>query len=178
MTASHILAAVLILPSLFAQTSGGGIDGVWQGALLFGQGKMRVILYVAPPRDGAYAGALIYLESGSASNLDRITFSKGKVGLELRNLKFEGSLSPSGSEIKGKFTQGEASGDLNFVRGSESSSKVADDYDKHEHMIPMRDGVHLHTIVFSPKVHTEALPFLIERSPYGWDSAAVSINTG
>jgi putative CocE/NonD family hydrolase len=42
----------------------------------------------------------------------------------------------------------------------------------------MRDGVHLHTIIFSPKSRTEALPFLIERSPYGWDSAAVRINVG
>ena len=87
---------------------------------------MRVILYVAPPRDGAYAGALINLESGTASNVDRITFSNGKVGLELRSLKFEGMLSPSGIEIKGKFTQGETTGDLMLTRGSENSSKVAD----------------------------------------------------
>src|SRR5580765_6769071 len=94
------LATVLILQSVLAQTSARGIDGVWQGALLFGEGKVRVIFYVAPPRDGAYTGAMVNLESGTASNLDRITFANGKVGLELKNLKCEGTLSPSGNEIK------------------------------------------------------------------------------
>jgi predicted acyl esterase len=119
---------------------------------------------------------MVNLESGTASNLDRITFANGKVGLELKNLKCEGTLSPSGNEIKAKFRQGETSGDLTLTRGNESQSKVADEYEKHEYMIAMRDGVHLHTIVFSPKTRREALPFLIERSPYGWDSAAVGIN--
>jgi putative CocE/NonD family hydrolase len=45
-------------------------------------------------------------------------------------------------------------------------------------MIPMRDGIHLHTVVFSPKVRSQALPFLIERSPYGFDFAARTIDTG
>ena len=174
----YALGTVLILQSLLAQTSARGIDGVWQGALLFGEGKVRVVLYVAPPHDGTYTGAMVDLESGTAANIDQITFVNGKFGLELRGLKFEGTLSPSGDEIKAKFTQGEASGVLTVTRGSESSSKVADDYEKHEYMIPMRDGIHLHTIVYSPKARNEALPFLIERSPYGWDSAAISINAG
>ena len=126
-----------------------------------------MVVYVAPPRDGTYTGAMVDLESGTAANIDQITFVNGKVGLELRGLKFEGTLSPSGDEIKAKFTQGEASGVLTVTRGSESSSKVADEYEKREYLIPMRDGIHLHTIVFSPKVRGEALPFLIERSPYG-----------
>src|ERR1700737_509708 len=41
-------------------------------------------------------------------------------------------------------------------------------YDRKEMMIPMRDGVHLHTIVFTPKIQAgPALPFLLERTPYG-----------
>ena len=123
---------------------------------------------------------MVNLESGTGSNIDRIAFANGKLGLELKSsgFKFEGTLAPSGREIQGKFTQGETSGNLTLTRNSSSHVTIADEYEKHEYMIPMRDGVHLHTIVFSPKSRTEALPFLIERSPYGWDSAAIEINTG
>ena len=34
-------------------------------------------------------------------------------------------------------------------------------------MIPMRDGVRLHTQVFSPTQSTEKLPFVLNRTPYG-----------
>jgi len=39
-----------------------------------------------------------------------------------------------------------------------------------EAMIPMRDGVKLHTLIFAPAQATTKLPFLIERSPYGFDN--------
>jgi len=139
-----------------------------------------VVLFLSRSGDNTYSGATINPESGTASKIDQITVSKGKVALELKStgFKFEGTLSPSGNEIKGKFAQGETSGELTLTRGSESRSRIADEYEKHDYMIPMRDGVHLHTAVFSPKSRTDALPFLIERSPYGWDSAAVDINAG
>jgi putative CocE/NonD family hydrolase len=34
-------------------------------------------------------------------------------------------------------------------------------------MVPMRDGVRLQTVIFTPKQVTEPLPFLISRTPYG-----------
>ena len=34
-------------------------------------------------------------------------------------------------------------------------------------MIPMRDGVKLHTEIYTPKDAKEALPIFIERTPYG-----------
>lgn len=34
-------------------------------------------------------------------------------------------------------------------------------------MVPMRDGVKLHTVVFAPKAAAGPLPFLIKRTPYG-----------
>jgi len=174
------LATILIVPSLFAQTSAHSIDGVWQGALLFGQGKVRVVFHMSSSRNGSYSGAMVNLESGAGSNIDAITVANGKLNLELKGLgfKFDGTLSPTGNVIKGKFRQGETSGDLTLTRNTGGHSAVADEYEKHEYMIPMRDDIHLHTTVFSPKTRTEALPFLIERSPYGWDAAAVDINTG
>ena len=43
-------------------------------------------------------------------------------------------------------------------------------FDKIEQMIPMRDGVKLHTIIYSPKSHREPLPILFNRTPYGIDN--------
>ena len=42
-----------------------------------------------------------------------------------------------------------------------------DKYNRQEVMIPMRDGVKLHAVIFTPKDQNEKLPFLIERTPYG-----------
>ena len=43
-------------------------------------------------------------------------------------------------------------------------------FDKIEQMIPMRDGVKLHTIIYTPKLHRESLPILFNRTPYGIDN--------
>src|SRR5712691_8316903 len=43
-------------------------------------------------------------------------------------------------------------------------------FEKIEQMIPMRDGVKLHTIVYAPKSHREPLPILFNRTPYGIDN--------
>jgi len=40
-------------------------------------------------------------------------------------------------------------------------------FDRREEMIRMRDGVRLHTLIFTPKIQSAALPFLMERTPYG-----------
>jgi putative CocE/NonD family hydrolase len=43
-------------------------------------------------------------------------------------------------------------------------------FDKIEQMVPMRDGVKLHTIVYAPKSHHDPLPILFNRTPYGIDN--------
>ncbi|MFL5748207.1 MAG: CocE/NonD family hydrolase, partial [Niastella sp.] len=50
-----------------------------------------------------------------------------------------------------------------------AQAKVSPDdkYDKQEAMILMRDGIKLHTVIFTPKEQKEPLPFLMERTPYG-----------
>ncbi|HEY7474900.1 MAG TPA: CocE/NonD family hydrolase [Vicinamibacterales bacterium] len=40
-------------------------------------------------------------------------------------------------------------------------------YTKAEHMVPMRDGVKLFTIVYAPKDQTRRYPFMLHRTPYG-----------
>ncbi|HKV28159.1 MAG TPA: CocE/NonD family hydrolase [Candidatus Acidoferrales bacterium] len=56
------------------------------------------------------------------------------------------------------------------VRGEQAAADLIDlsqSYSKMDAMIPMRDGVKLHTEIYAPKNATEALPFLITRTPYG-----------
>jgi hypothetical protein len=50
-------------------------------------------------------------------------------------------------------------------------------YTREEIMIPVRDGVKLHTVILRPSDTTEALPFLLTRTPYGvdgWTSASLN----
>jgi uncharacterized protein len=46
-----------------------------------------------------------------------------------------------------------------------------------EVMIPARDGVGLHTRIFTPKNQTEPLPFIMMRTPYGIDRAEGNFNS-
>ena len=45
--------------------------------------------------------------------------------------------------------------------------EVPQPFDRREVMIPMRDGVRLHTLIFAPTKMAEKLPILINRTPYG-----------
>jgi hypothetical protein len=49
---------------------------------------------------------------------------------------------------------------------------AAADFEKSEVMIPMRDGVRLHTVIFTPSGRTRPLPILFERTPYSATSDA------
>jgi len=56
---------------------------------------------------------------------------------------------------------------ISIVQHTPAQSQTEDKYNRREVMITMRDGVKLHTVIFTPKNQTEAFPFLIERTPYG-----------
>lgn len=55
-------------------------------------------------------------------------------------------------------------------------SNLADLFDKTEVMIPVRDGVKLHTEFYTPKNAAEPLPILLTRTPYGISSADKGIS--
>jgi putative CocE/NonD family hydrolase len=50
---------------------------------------------------------------------------------------------------------------------AQSGTDIPSTYDRKEFMIPVRDGVHLYTVVFTPKDQRERLPFILQRTPYG-----------
>jgi putative CocE/NonD family hydrolase len=51
--------------------------------------------------------------------------------------------------------------------GQPDSLYTREHYTKAEYMVPMRDGVKLYTIVYTPKDTTVAEPFMLQRTPYG-----------
>lgn len=57
-----------------------------------------------------------------------------------------------------------------------AQQQTSDRYDVTEVMIPMRDGVRLNTKIFVPRDRTDALPFVMTRTPYGIGGAAGNLN--
>ncbi len=55
---------------------------------------------------------------------------------------------------------------LNVSAINEDSLYLVQNYTKAEYQISMRDGIHLHTIVYSPKDKTIKYPILFNRTPY------------
>jgi len=53
-----------------------------------------------------------------------------------------------------------------------AAAQAASAFDVRDVMIPARDGVGLHTMIFTPKGTREPLPFVFRRTPYGVDNAA------
>lgn len=62
-----------------------------------------------------------------------------------------------------------------FINRTEAAAHGGDDehlawiqanYDKSSHMVPMRDGVELYTIVYTPKTPAEPVPVMLYRTPY------------
>ncbi len=67
---------------------------------------------------------------------------------------------------------GIATGLLFFISAAPQAPPVASKYKpqmftRQEVMIPVRDGVHLETVIFTPKQISAPLPFLMMRTPYG-----------
>ena len=54
-----------------------------------------------------------------------------------------------------------------FPQDRQKSNYVKENYDKTVFKIPMRDGVKLHTVVYSPKDKGEKYPILMKRTCYG-----------
>jgi uncharacterized protein len=53
---------------------------------------------------------------------------------------------------------------------------LASVFDKSDVMIPMRDGVKLHTEIYTPKNVGEPLPILMDRTPYGVSSSDMGVS--
>src|SRR5437867_7814870 len=56
---------------------------------------------------------------------------------------------------------------LTALQSSQTGADPSRVFEKQDVMVPMRDGVHLHTEIYTPKNSAEPLPFIFERTPYG-----------
>ena len=56
-----------------------------------------------------------------------------------------------------------------YTRTGDPVHHVFHDYQRREEMIPMRDGVKLHTVILKPADIAVPLPFIVQRTPYGCD---------
>ena len=63
-----------------------------------------------------------------------------------------------------------------FVRAAGQAAGPAREFSTTRAMIPMRDGVKLHTVIFTPKDAAGPLPFLLLRTPYGAPAAPLALN--
>ncbi len=59
-----------------------------------------------------------------------------------------------------------------FKRTGDAVHHDFHDYQRTEAMIPMRDGIKLHTVILKPADIATPLPFLIQRTPYGCDGTS------
>ena len=57
--------------------------------------------------------------------------------------------------------------ELRVARAQEAATKASAMFTKQDVMIPARDGVKLHTEIYTPKNASGPLPFMITRTPYG-----------
>jgi len=60
---------------------------------------------------------------------------------------------------------------------AQDSTRRAPEFDRTEVHIPMRDGVRLHTTIYTPKQISANLPLILTRTPYGISGAAGNFTT-
>jgi serine-type D-Ala-D-Ala carboxypeptidase/endopeptidase len=106
-----IASAVLSMASLavFAQATPnpGSLEGVWQGALGSGAGKLPVVLTISKSSDGKYAGIFESVAQGAKLSMDNITLEGTSVRFELKDFGgvYQGTLNKEGSVMTGTWTQ-------------------------------------------------------------------------
>jgi len=66
---------------------------------------------------------------------------------------------------------------ITFAQTPATPADPAAAFEKTEVMVPMRDGVKLHTTIYAPKNATGNLPILLTRTPYGIAAAGGSFAT-
>ncbi|MBO0721179.1 MAG: X-Pro dipeptidyl-peptidase, partial [Blastocatellia bacterium] len=59
-----------------------------------------------------------------------------------------------------------SSGSLTASRARQTAFDVKSHYNKVEQMIPMRDGVRLFTVIYTPKDTSQKYPIMLNRTPY------------
>ena len=64
-----------------------------------------------------------------------------------------------------------------FASSTSAQATPEPSFDKTEIMVPMRDGVKLHTLIFTPRNAMVDLPILMSRTPYGIDGMEEALSS-
>jgi putative CocE/NonD family hydrolase len=75
------------------------------------------------------------------------------------------------------FTGAQATASPAVSAARQRADSIAASFEKTEVMIPMRDGVKLHTTIWVPKARSEALPIIFVRTPYGIAAAPQALGS-
>lgn len=132
-------------------------------------------------------GSRLFMESTRTRKAELFAESEDTFTVQNGPVKFKFLRSPEG-KIIGFNRVVEQSGQQRATpERIDHAAKISDqplqfnkvEYTRQEVMIPMRDGIKLHAVILRPKDYTAALPFLMERTPYGVDgNTPDNINPG
>ncbi len=100
--------ALLLASPTFAQPP--EMAGDWQGTLRAGAAEMRLVLHVTRAADGVLAATMDSPDQGVRGlPVSALTLKDGRLSFKVENVRgtYEGTLSPSGSEVTGTWSQGQ-----------------------------------------------------------------------
>jgi len=123
-----ILAVVTSMCVAMPSLAGGAqqvqpVEGTWLGTLQVPAMKLRVVFHITAQPDGSLGATLDSPDQGATGiEVSRVALEKDRLTLEASVIqgRYEGTLSPDGSTIDGKWTQGGISLDLPLQRVDEA----------------------------------------------------------
>ena len=120
---------------------------------------------VSVSRDGSH----LYTEGARSPRLELFPLSRDQYVTEGSREEFDFSRDGSGKVTGASVKIGGSAAGFALSRVSDQSQALNHfrEYTREQAMIPMRDGVQLHTVILRPagSEHGERLPFLVERTP-------------
>src|SRR5438552_8320132 len=102
------------------------VIGIWEGTLDAGTAKLRLVLHIDAPKNGALVARLDSPDQGASDlPIDSISLAGNTLHFEMKSLgaMYEGKLESDGDQITGDFKQGGQAFPLTFKRTGRTATK-------------------------------------------------------
>ena len=102
------------------------VVGTWEGTLDAGAAKLKLVLHIDAPKDGALSGRLDSPDQGASDlPIDSLTVTANTLHFEMKShaAMYEGKLASDGDQITGEFKQGGRAFPLTFKRTGRTATK-------------------------------------------------------
>ena len=102
------------------------VIGTWEGTLQAGAARLRLVLHVEAPKNGALVGRLDSPDQGATDlPIDSLSVAGNSLKFEMKSLAatYEGKVASDGSQIIGEFRQGGQAFPLTFKNTSRTATK-------------------------------------------------------